>query len=162
RHMYDRLDDDLSSRTVEQRQATLDKWNHGDNSKLAVWPDRLRLIEDRDGDGKADHSSGFDEWKQPLGGICSGVITRGDDVYVTNSPDLWLLRDTDHDGVADVKKVLSTGYGVRYSLLGHDLHGLRWGPDGKLYFSSGDRGIHVKTQEGKIIDVPDEGCVLRC
>src|SRR5205085_8210748 len=50
RHMYDRLDDDLSSKTVEQRQATLDKWNHGDNSSLTVWPDRLRLIEDRDGD----------------------------------------------------------------------------------------------------------------
>jgi quinoprotein glucose dehydrogenase len=167
RNMYTRLDDDLASKTVEQRQANLDKWNHGDNSGLAVWPDRLRLIEDRNGDGKADYSGVFAEWSQPLDGLASGVITRpnrdgSEDVYVTNIPNLYRLRDTNHDGKADEQEILSTGYGVRYSLLGHDLHGLRWGPDGKLYFSIGDRGLHVKTREGKIIDLPDEGCVLRC
>ena len=127
----------------------------------------MKLIEDRDGDGKADYFSTFvAEWSKPLDGLASGVITRqtrtGEDVYVTNIPDLWLLRDTKNSGVADVQQSLSTGYGVRYSLLGHDLHGLRWGPDGKLYYSIGDRGTHVKTREGNIIDLPDEGCVLRC
>jgi quinoprotein glucose dehydrogenase len=100
RHMYDRLDEDLASKTVEQRMATLNKWNHNDNSSLTQWPDRLRLIEDRDGDGRADYSSIFAQWSEPLDGLASGVITRGDDVYVTNIPHLWLLRDEIHDGKA--------------------------------------------------------------
>src|SRR6185369_415652 len=62
----------------------------------------------------------------------------------------------------DQRKSLSYGYGVRYNFLGHDLHGLRFGPDGKLYFSIGDRGLHVQTREGRILDNPDSGSVLRC
>lgn len=166
RHMYDRLDDDLASKTVEQRMATLNKWNKNDNHTLAEWPDRLKRIEDRDGNGRADHFTTFAEWKDVLDGVASGVITRrtktGMDVYVANIPNLFLLNDKDNDGVADQSKTLSTGYGVRYSLLGHDLHGLRWGPDGKLYFSNGDRGMHVKSPEGKLLDFPDEGTVMRC
>jgi quinoprotein glucose dehydrogenase len=167
RHMYERLDDDLSSKTVEQRMANLLKWNKGDLSSLTQWPDRLRLIGDRNGDGKADFSSIFAQWQKPLDGLASGVITRpdgkgGEDVYVTNIPSVYKLKDSNHDGKADSQEVLSTGYGVRYSLLGHDLHGLAWGPDGRLYFSIGDRGSHVVTKEGKVLDYPDEGAVFRC
>ena len=164
RHIYDKIDDDLASKTVEQRLATMKKWNNGDLAQLEQWPDRLRLIEDRDGNGKADHSSVFAEWSKALDGIASGVITKPgtDDVYVTNIPHLLHLRDKDGDGKADIDESLSFGYGVRYSLLGHDLHGLRWGPDGRLYFSNGDRGMHVETKEGKVLDYPDEGTVMRC
>jgi quinoprotein glucose dehydrogenase len=168
RHRYHLLDEDLASKTVEQRLETIKKWNNNDLSSLSQWPDRVRLIEDKDGDGKADSSSIFaDDFAHPLDGVGSGVITRrredgGDDVYFANIPDLWLLRDKNKDGKADFKESLSTGYGVRYSLLGHDLHGLRWGPDGRLYFSNGDRGMHVTTKEGVVLDYPDEGTVMRC
>ena len=50
---------------------------------------------------------------------------------------------------------------MRYAFIGHDLHGLRIGPDGKLYFSIGDRGLHVETA-GRTLAVPDTGAVLRC
>jgi quinoprotein glucose dehydrogenase len=103
-----------------------------------------------------------DSFNDPLDGIASGVLVRGDDVYFANVPHLWLLKDTNGDNKPDVREKVSSGYGVRYSLLGHDLHGLRFGPDGRLYFSMGDRGLHVKTKEGKVIDLPDEGSVLRC
>ena len=41
------------------------------------------------------------------------------------------------------------------------MHGLRFGPDGKIYFSSGDRGFHIQT-EGRTVSCPDTGAVLRC
>ena len=90
--------------------------------------------------------------------MASGVITRGDDVLRRQHPASLLLKDKDNDGDADDEKILSTGYGVRYSLLGHDLHGLRWGPDGRLYFSMGDRGAHVKTQGGQRHRSAGRGC----
>src|SRR5205807_5806082 len=62
---------------------------------------------------------------------------------------------------ADVRQSLHSGYGVHVGFLGHDLHGLRMGPDGKLYYSIGDRGFHVQTA-GRTLAYPNTGAVLRC
>src|SRR5581483_11636622 len=74
---------------------------------------------------------------------------------------LWLLHDG-KDGKADQRRQMSTGYGVHVSFYGHDLHGLRMGPDGRLYFSIGDRGLNVTTDDGRTLAYPDTGAVLRC
>ncbi|NQW49221.1 MAG: HEAT repeat domain-containing protein [Planctomycetes bacterium] len=44
---------------------------------------------------------------------------------------------------------------------GHGLHGLTWGPDGKLYFSLGDVDTNVTTPDAHV-EVQDSGCVFRC
>ncbi|MDB5294246.1 MAG: hypothetical protein JWO31_229, partial [Phycisphaerales bacterium] len=157
------LDDDLASRTVADRIATVKRRMPNDWHKLEGITDRIRLLEDKAGSGRADHDTvfadGFDKLED---GTAAGVLPFNGDVYFTDIPNLWKLTDTDGDGVADVRKSLAYGFGVRYNFSGHDFHGLRMGPDGRLYFSIADRGLHVE-QDGKVIvDCPDEGAVLRC
>jgi quinoprotein glucose dehydrogenase len=157
------LDDDLACRTVADRVAMYRKHLKGEFASYEVAHDRVRLLEDTLGKGVADKSTVFaDGFHRASQGIGAGLLARGDSVWYTCIPDLWLLRDTKKHGKADVKESLSTGYGIHVAFLGHDLHGLRRGPDGKLYFSLGDRGLNVTTREGKHLFNPDSGAVLRC
>ena len=156
------LDADIACKTVEDRVAMYRKYLGDEFASYGKEHDRIRLIVDRDGDGKADDAKVFaDGFNNVEDGLASGVLARQGDVWFTCIPDLWKLRDQDGDGKADSRKSLHRGYGVHVSFLGHDLHGLRFGPDGKLYFSIGDRGLHVQT-EGRTISYPDSGAVLRC
>jgi quinoprotein glucose dehydrogenase len=160
-HM-DWLDDDLASRTVADRVALYHKHLKDRFDTFEKEHDRVRLIEDTDGDGRADRSTVFaDGFHSAASGIGAGLLARGGNVWYTCIPDLWLLRDTKGTGRADIRQSLHTGYGVHVGFLGHDLHGLRMGPDGKLYFSIGDRGFNVRT-EGRTVAYPDTGAVLRC
>jgi quinoprotein glucose dehydrogenase len=157
------LDEELAVKTVEERVAYMTKFEGKRIADYTKQSDRLRLVWDSDGDGKADKATVFAEGFNGIAdGIGAGVLARQGNVYYANIPNLWLLRDNNGDGVADVKKSLSYGYGVRVGFLGHDLHGLRFGPDGKLYFSIGDRGAYIKNKEGKIIENRETGVVYRC
>ncbi len=89
-------------------------------------------------------------------------MSSGQDVYLTCIPDLWRLRDTNGDGTADERTRLSSGYGLHVGFLGHDLHGLIQGPDGKLYFSIGDRGLNATGIDGRHVVQADTGSILRC
>ena len=160
-HM-DWLDEDLASRTTEDRLAMYKKHLGKEYATYGVDHDRVRLLEDRDGDGKADLATVFaDGFKRPEDGIGAGLLVRDGGVYFTCIPDLWYLRDTDGDGVADQRRSLQRGYGIHVGFLGHDLHGLRFGPDGRLYYSVGDRALNIPTPTGAVVNL-ESGSVLRC
>ena len=161
-HM-DWLDEELAVRTVEERVAYMTRHEGKRIEDYKKHSDRLKFLWDSDGDGKADKSTVFaDGFNGVADGIAAGVLARKGEVFFANIPNLWSFRDTNNDGIADVKKSLSYGYGVRVGFLGHDLHGLRFGPDGKLYFSIGDRGSYIKNKEGKIVENRETGVVYRC
>ncbi len=168
-HM-DWLEDDLAIRSVADRIAMFRR-HEGDEglaSGYAVETDRVRRVVDTDGDGVADAATVFaDGFTDPAAGIGAGVIAlplgdSGAEVWFTCIPDVWVLTDEDGDGVAERRASQSTGYGLRVALLGHDLHGLVIGPDGRMYFSIGDRGFNVTTAEGAHLVRYGTGAVFRC
>ena len=163
RGILDWLDEELASRTVDDRLAEMKRHLGERFARYSEHSERISLIEDRDGDGKADHATVFaDGFNSPLDGIGAGVLARQGAVWYANIPNFWLLRDTNGDGVADFRQSLHYGFGVRVGFLGHDAHGVHFGPDGKIYFSIGDRGSNVNVAEGKRVGEPDTGCVFRC
>ncbi len=156
------LDEDLAARTVEDRIAMMKRHEGVNFGKYEQNSERLKLILDTNNDRKADKSTVFAEgFNTAADGIAAGVLSRDGNVYFANIPNLWLLQDTNNDGVADERKSLHYGFGVRVGFLGHDLHGLIMGPNGKIYFTIGDRGSNIKV-EGKTVGNPDAGCVFRC
>ncbi|HEX5052736.1 MAG TPA: PVC-type heme-binding CxxCH protein [Planctomycetota bacterium] len=155
-------DRDLACLTVADRIAKYEQFIPDDIPKYTAFSERIRMLVDTDRNGTLDRSTVFaDGFHDLADGIGAGVLPVGDDVFFTNIPKLWRLRDDDGDGVADERHVVHDGFGVHTSLIGHDLHGLIVGPDRRLYFSIGDRGFHVQ-QGDKVFAYPHEGAVLRC
>src|SRR5689334_17110446 len=155
------LERDLANRTIEDRvKMQHEVFGEEAAKQFAIESEVVRLVEDKDGDGKADSSRVFaDGFNGELDGIASGVLARHGQVWFTDIPSLWRL-DEQKDGSVK-KNELLRGFGVRFNFTGHDFHGLIMGHDGKLYFSIGDRGAHVTGPDGKTIDFPDEGAVYR-
>ncbi len=90
--------------------------------------DRVKVLEDTDGDGAADTFTIFADGLN----IPSGIAVGHGGVWVANSPDILFYPDADRDAVADgPPQVVVTGFG-RYDT--HELpNSLTWGPDGWLY-----------------------------
>lgn len=126
--------------------------------------DKITWIEDHDGDGKAETKGLFaDGFVDGLSGVGSSILHDPDgSVYYANIPNIWKVAPADEKGVTTGKESLVYGFGLRYGVAGHDLHGLEWGMDGRIYFSMGDRGFDIKTKEGKHFKSIDRGAVFRC
>ncbi|MBI5800582.1 MAG: PQQ-dependent sugar dehydrogenase [Verrucomicrobia bacterium] len=169
--------DDLSCRTVADREAMLRRHFTGTNySVLTNDSEVIRLVEDTDADGRADKStviaSGFN---QPTAGPAAGILARKNELWFTSIPGLYHLTNrsslkppspTNHYSLI----TSHSHFGVHISVSGHDLHGLVFGPDGRLYFSLGDRGFELRPgmkHPGFSADylrriAPDTGAVFRC
>ncbi len=129
---------------------------------LMVHSERIYQLRDTDGDGKADKMTVFAEgFNTEVTGIAAGILYHDGWVYTTIAPDLWRLKDTDDDGVADVREIVAHGFGIHIAYAGHDMHGPRLGPDGRIYWSIGDKGVNVTSKEGRHFYYPHEGCVMR-
>ncbi len=125
--------------------------------------ERIHRLTDTGGDGLADRIDLFaDGFQTEVTGIAAGVLWHEGEVYATIAPDVWRLRDTDGDGTADLREIIATGFGLHIAYAGHDMHGLTVGPDGRIYWSIGDKGISATSQEGVRYHYPNQGGVMRC
>jgi putative membrane-bound dehydrogenase-like protein len=106
--------------------------------------DRIVILEDTKGSGRADKATTFYQSKEilaPLGiAVAKDPVGPGYKVFVCQSPDILLFKDKDGKGKADgpPKKLLSGFRGIDHD---HGVHGILIGPDNKLYFSVGDQGV---------------------
>jgi putative membrane-bound dehydrogenase-like protein len=126
--------------------------------------DMIKILEDTDGDGKADKVTVFADkiFPVPMGLAVEehwnkdGKYT-GCRVFVGNSPDILVLEDTDGDDKADKRTPLLSGFGGVDS--DHGVHGMVLGLDGKLYFTQGDGCCSVqkdKSERSQNFDVLDK------
>jgi len=155
------LDADLANDTVDERFASMVAFLGEKAKDWVVETDRLRRVVDADGDGRGDTATVFATgFNRLVEGHAAGVLARRGDVFLACIPNLWRFHD-DGAGVGRDAVVLHTGYGVRTAIQGHDLHGLTLGPDGRIWFSIGDRGYSVE-HAGKRLADPESGAVFRC
>ena len=126
--------------------------------------DRIKILEDTDGDGKADKVTVFADkiFPVPMGIAVEEHYKEGKytgcRVFIGNSPDLLVLEDTDGDDKADKRYPLLTGFGGVDS--DHGVHGMVLGLDGKLYFTHGDGCCSVQhdhSERQQNFDVIDKG-----
>jgi quinoprotein glucose dehydrogenase len=101
------------------------RWPKPDTPK-----DYIKILIDKDGDGKADEFKIFAEGFNCI----QAMAWKGKDLWVCHAPCVTICRDLDGDDVADEFIDVFTDLGP----LRHGLHGFNWAPDGKLYMSQGN------------------------
>lgn len=105
--------------------------------------DKIKVLEDTDGDGRADRATVFADGVFAPMSIC----VAGEKVYVATSPDLWVYEDRDGDLRADgPPRRLLTGFGGYNH--DHGAHSLVLGPDHKWWMAHGDAGFDVTGVDG--------------
>ncbi|GAB3037409.1 PVC-type heme-binding CxxCH protein [Spirosoma pulveris] len=134
------MDIDAKGRVWITEAVNYRKFNNKPESRLNhAEGERIVILEDTDGDGKADDSKVFvtdPDLVSPL-----GIAVIGNKVIVSAAPNLVVYTDENGDDKPDKKEVMLTGFGG----LDHDhsLHAVVAGPDGKYYFNTGNAGPHV-------------------
>lgn len=109
--------------------------------------DRIVILEDTNGDGKADVQKVWyqgPELNAPL-----GILVLGNKAIVSQSPYVWLFEDTDGDDKADKKSIIFQG--IEGEQHDHGMHTFVFGPDGKFYFNFGNEGKQLKDAQGNLI-----------
>ncbi|WP_411273374.1 PVC-type heme-binding CxxCH protein [Daejeonella sp.] len=103
---------------------------------------RIALLKDMNGDGKYDKRTEF------ATGLTypNGVLPWKGGVFITCSPDIFYFKDTDGDGIADVKKVALTGFFATQTAqirMAYPTLGL----DGWIYVTAGLNGGNITSPE---------------
>ena len=123
--------------------------NYRRHAKRRPGGDRIVVLQDTNGDGKADSSHTFVQEEALIAPL--GVAVFDNRIYVSQPPDILVYTDVDRDlkfdSAVDKREVLLTGFNARNH--DHSLHSVTGGPDGKLYFNNGNCGAVFTDKSGK-------------
>ena len=127
--------------------------NYRRHSTRETAGDHVMILEDTDGDGRADSSRPFVQEPTLLAPL--GIAVIDNRIFVSNTPDLVVYTDVDRngafDGRVDKREVLLTGFNGRNH--DHSLHSVTFGPDGLLYLNQGNAGALVTDRSGRTFRV---------
>ncbi|MDX2306014.1 MAG: c-type cytochrome [Microscillaceae bacterium] len=107
--------------------------------------DRILILEDTNGDGKADKQKVFYQGKD-LNNML-GIAVLGKRVVVSASPLVLEFTDENGDDVPERKDTIFTGVGGEDS--DHAIHAFSFGMDGRFYFNFGNNGNQLLDKNGK-------------
>lgn len=118
--------------------------------------DRIMILEDTDGDGKADKSKVFYQGTDVNSAL--GISLIGNKVIVSCSPHVFIFTDENGDDVPEKKEILFKG--IQGEQHDHGMHSFVFGPDGRLYFNFGNEGRTLLTAAGDtVVDIHDNQVV---
>jgi putative membrane-bound dehydrogenase-like protein len=100
-----------------------------------VGDDRIKILEDTNGDGKADKATVFADGLN----LPTSLVFSNGGVIVAAAPHMLFLRDTNGDGKADERKIVSTGWGVTDTHAGPS--SMLYGPDNYVWGTVGYSGF---------------------
>ena len=107
---------------------------------------RIVMLEDTDGDGKMDKRTVFaDGLLMPRALMC---VNGG--LLVSEPPNLWFMKDTDGDGVADAKESVDASYGTAGGQPEHMANSPTWLLDNWIYSANHSKRYRLK--DGKFVD----------
>ena len=109
--------------------------------------DRILILEDTNGDGKADTQKVYYQGRDVDAAL--GICVLGNRVIVTCAPNVIVFTDEDGDDKPDSRELLFTQAGRPQD--DHSTHSFVFGPDGKLYWNMGNNGGFVHDANGKLI-----------
>jgi putative membrane-bound dehydrogenase-like protein len=92
---------------------------------------RIQRLIDTDGDGAFDRAVTFADKLDHV----QGLLPHEGGLIATTRTQVLFLKDTDGDGVADVRRPLIAGFNPSFSQL--QVASPRWGLDGEVYFNNG-------------------------
>ncbi len=111
--------------------------------------DRIVVLEDTDGDGKADKSHTFVQDKELVSPL--GIAVIGNLVIVSQPPNLIVYTDVNGDAKfdpeIDKRENLLTGFGGKNH--DHSLHSVTVHPNGRYVFNHGNMGSNVTDRSGR-------------
>lgn len=138
------IDVDIKGRIWLTEAVDYRNYNH-DTTKFLFHPkgDRIVILEDCNGDGKADSSKVFVQDEDLIAPL--GIAVIGNKVVVSCSPNIIVYTDEDGDDRPDKKEIFLTGFGGKDH--DHGVHSTITGPDGKWYFNVGNAGPDIVTDK---------------
>jgi putative membrane-bound dehydrogenase-like protein len=120
--------------------------NYRGNNGKRPEGDRIMILEDKNGDGKADSVKTFYQGRDIDSAM--GICVLGNRVIVSATPNVFVFHFDENDKITKRETLFSKTGQPQHD---HSAHSFVFGPDGRLYWNFGNTGHAVHDKDGNLI-----------